>query len=66
MIAPDFLALYAVVGLVTAVAFVVFGLARVLPPGTPVTVGARVLFLPGATLLWPYVLMRWIKGRGSR
>jgi hypothetical protein len=61
VIAFDFLALYAVVGVVTAVAFVVFGLARVLPPGTPVTVGARVLLLPGATLLWPYVLMRWIK-----
>jgi hypothetical protein len=64
VIALDLLALYALVGAVTAVAFVTFGLARVLPPGTPVTIGARVLFLPGAALLWPYVLARWIKARG--
>jgi hypothetical protein len=62
----DLLALYAVVGAVTALAFVTFGLARVLPPGTPVTVGARVLLLPGATLLWPYVLLRWVEARGGR
>ncbi|HXW26830.1 MAG TPA: hypothetical protein VEK73_18960 [Xanthobacteraceae bacterium] len=66
MIALDLLALYAVVGAVTAVAFAAFGLARVLPPGTPVTVGARVLFLPGAALLWPYVLLRWVKARATR
>jgi hypothetical protein len=59
----DLLALYAVVGAVTALAFVTFGIARVLPAGTPVTLGARVLLMPGATLLWPYVLLRWVKGR---
>ena len=64
MIALDFIALYAIVGAVTAVAFVIFGLARVLPPGTSVTVGARVLLVPGAALLWPYVLTRWIKACG--
>jgi hypothetical protein len=57
----DLLALYAVVGAVTALAFVTFGIARVLPAGTPVTLGARVLFMPGAALLWPYVLLRWAK-----
>jgi hypothetical protein len=66
VLALDLLALYAVVGAVTAVAFVTVGLARVLPPGTPVTVGARVLFLPGAALLWPYVLRRWVKAGGAR
>jgi len=59
----DLLALYAVVGAVTALAFVTFGIARVLPAGTPVTLGARVLLLPGAALLWPYVLLRWVKAR---
>jgi hypothetical protein len=59
----DLLALYAVVGAVTAIAFVTFGLARVLPAGTPVTVGARLLLLPGAALLWPYVLLRWVRAR---
>jgi hypothetical protein len=62
----DLLGLYAVVGAVTAVAFVTAGLARVLPPGTPVTAGARVLLLPGAAILWPCVLLRWVKARGAR
>jgi hypothetical protein len=57
----DLVALYAVVGAATALAFVTFGIARVLPAGTPVTLGARVLFMPGAALLWPYVLLRWAK-----
>jgi hypothetical protein len=59
----DLLALYIVVGAVTALAFVTFGIARVLPAGTPVTLGARVLLWPGAALLWPYVLLRWVKAR---
>jgi hypothetical protein len=57
----DFLALYAIVGAGSALAFVTIGISRVLPAGTPVTVGARVLLLPGAAILWPYVLWRWIK-----
>ena len=61
MIILDVLALYALVGAVTALAFVTFGIARVLPAGTPVTPGARVLLMPGAALLWPYVLLRWVK-----
>ena len=63
MILIDLLALYAVAGAVTALAFVTFGIARVLPAGTPVTLGARVLLMPGAALLWPYVLLRWVKAR---
>jgi hypothetical protein len=54
------LALYALLGLVTGVAFVTFGVARVLPHAT-VTAPARILWLPGAAILWPYVLMRWLK-----
>src|SRR5712692_5718400 len=62
----DLLGLYAVAGVVTAVAFVTFGVAQVLPAGTPVTVGARLLLLPGAAALWPYVLLRWVKAHGAR
>jgi hypothetical protein len=57
----DLLAFYAVVGTATALAFVTIGIAHVLPAGTPVTIGARVLLLPGAAILWPYVLWRWIR-----
>ena len=64
MILIDVVVLYAVLGAATALAFVTFGIARVLPAGTPVTPGARVLLMPGAALLWPYVLLRWIKAAG--
>ena len=57
------LALYAATGVAVAAAFVVFGVARVLPEPAPVTVGARILIFPGAAALWPYVLVRWLKAR---
>jgi len=55
------LGLYALLGLVTAVAFVSFGVTQVLPYS--MTIGARILVLPGAAALWPYVLVRWLKSR---
>jgi hypothetical protein len=55
------LGLYVLLGIVTAVAFVSFGVTRVLP--YTMTVGARILVLPGAAALWPYVLVRWLKSR---
>lgn len=58
------LAFYVLCGLVTGVAFVTFGIAQVLPH-TGVTMPARILWLPGATIFWPYVLMRWLKARGT-
>ena len=66
MILLDALVAYAVAGVVTAIAFVVFGIARVLPADTPVTVGARILLVPGAAVLWPFVLSRWLRMRGRR
>ena len=57
------LACYAVVGLIIAVAFVCFGVTRVLPERATVSTGARLLLLPGAAALWPYVLVRWLLGR---
>ena len=59
-------AAYAAVGLVAALAFVVFGVTRLLPNSAPVSIGARILLIPGATALWPYVMLRWAKsGRTS-
>lgn len=57
------IALYAACGVVLALAFVVAGISRVQP--APVSLGARVLILPGAVALWPYVLMRWLGARGG-
>ena len=55
------LALYLAIGLVTGAAFVIVGVAQV--ASAPVTLGARILLLPGATILWPYVVKQWLKSR---
>jgi hypothetical protein len=55
------LAFYAAIGLAVAIAFVTIGLAQVLPHGMTATIGARILFVPGASALWPYVLVRWAR-----
>jgi hypothetical protein len=62
----DALALYAAIGIVTALAFVMFGVTRVLPEPAPVSLGARILILPGSVALWPYVLARWIRAGRAR
>jgi hypothetical protein len=53
------LVLYIVAGFAVGLAFVCFGITAV--QSAPVTVGARILLLPGATMLWPAVLSRWLK-----
>ena len=58
------LAAYVVVGIAAALAFVTIGIVQVQPMS--VTVGARLLLLPGAFVLWPLVLARWLKSRGNR
>jgi len=55
------LSLYALAGAIVALAFVTAGLRAVLPADTPVTIGARILFVPGAAALWPLVLRRWLR-----
>ena len=57
------LALYAALGIVVAVAFALFGVTRV--QSAPVSLGARILILPGAAMLWPYVAIRWLRRRGT-
>jgi hypothetical protein len=59
----DALTLYAALGAVAAVAFAAFGVTRVQP--APMSFGARILILPGAVALWPYVLARWIRAGRS-
>jgi len=59
-------ALYAAAGIATGLAFVLFGVTQVFPHPVSVTPGARILLLPGATLLWPLVLRRWLKSRSHR
>jgi hypothetical protein len=37
-----------------------------LPGAISFTPGARLLLLPGAAALWPYVIMRWRKAASRR
>lgn len=57
--------LYAAVGLAVGTAFVVKGIDRALDPPADVSIGARILILPGAAALWPYVLKRWASSPGA-
>jgi hypothetical protein len=60
------IALYAAAGLGVGTAFVAAGVDRALSAPMSFTVGARLLLLPGAALLWPYVLSRWLLARARR
>ena len=55
------LVVYIALGFLIALGFVLFGVTTV--QAAPITVGARILLLPGATALWPMVLSRWLKSR---
>ncbi len=59
------LALYGLAGLFVALAFVSVGAARLLPAPAPISLPARILLLPGAFILWPYIALRWL-GQWSR
>lgn len=64
MVLLYFLAAYVAVGIAVALAFVTIGVTQVQP--MPVTVGARILLLPGAFVLWPLVVARWHRSGGCR
>lgn len=50
---------YVGIGVAVAVAFAIAGATRVQPQ--PLTFGARLLLVPGAAAMWPYVLLRWVR-----
>jgi hypothetical protein len=64
MVLPHLSAAYVAAGIAVALAFVTVGVTRVQP--MPVTLGARILLLPGAFALWPLVAARWRQSRGAR
>jgi hypothetical protein len=57
---------YGAAGLIVAIAFVSYGVTRVLPTPVTATLGARLLLIPGAVVLWPFVLKRWRMTRNFR
>jgi hypothetical protein len=58
------LALYLVVGLVFACAFVTRGVQRIDPAAIGAPWSFRILILPGSAALWPWLLRRWMRGQG--
>ena len=56
---------YLGVGAVFAVAFTLVGAKRIDPVAASGTIGFRLLILPGATALWPLLLLRWRRGKGT-
>ncbi len=50
---------YAGLGLVVGLAFILVGIDRI-DPAARGAIAFRPLLLPGAALLWPLVLTRWI------
>ena len=56
---------YAGIGLVFAVAFLLRGAARLDPNADGATWGFKALILPGTVALWPLLLVRWMRAPSS-
>jgi hypothetical protein len=54
--------LYAAIGLLFGVGFVIWGIERVDPAARGAGMGFRILVLPGVAALWPLMLARWLRG----
>ncbi len=60
------MAIYLLAGLVFAIVFVIKGV-RVFDDGAHGTsIGFRIIILPGAILLWPVLLKKWIHAKSTR
>ena len=55
-------AIYVLLGLFFALAFVSFGVTRVDVAARGTGLGFRLLILPGVAALWPLLLRRWLRG----
>ncbi len=54
------LGIYLAIGLLFGLWFVAFGVGRVDPVARQAGAPFRVLILPGAAALWPWLLMKWV------
>ena len=50
------------IGLAFALLFVVFGVERCDPSARGGSYGFRLAILPGVAALWPWMLLRWLRG----
>ncbi len=56
--------LYALVGVIFGIAFVLRGVNRIDPVAPESTWGFRLVILPGVVALWPLLARRWLRGSG--
>jgi hypothetical protein len=56
---------YAAAGLVFAIPFAIAGIERIDPAARGTSIGFRLLILPGAILLWPLLLRRWLNRKSG-
>jgi hypothetical protein len=54
-------AIYIWTGILFAIAFVAIGAARLDPAAKGSSWGFRLVILPGAAALWPWLLARWVR-----
>ncbi len=47
-------------GLIFAIPFALFGAPKILQDAAEMSVGARILIIPGTAILWPWLLWRWV------
>lgn len=57
--------IYALVGVVFAVAFVFRGVQRIDPVAEGSPLGFRLLILPGSAALWPVLAFKWLRARSE-
>lgn len=56
------LGIYAALGVLFAIPFVVAGVGRIDPAARGGTIGFRLLIVPGVIALWPLLAQRWRRG----
>ena len=54
---------YFVCGVLFAAVFVTVGVSGVDATAKGAGLGFRMLILPGSVALWPYLLIKWVRGR---
>ena len=56
---------YLVVGAIFAVAFVLRGAGAIDEAADRAPLGVRLVLAPGAAVMWPVLLMRWVRSTGG-
>ena len=55
---------YLALGALIALLFVFLGAGRIDPAAQGMPLQARLIIWPGCTLLWPLILVKWLRGSG--